>query len=144
MPLYPGTAGLFTRTLQTPPALYHGDRALLVGTLDVFTGLVTAEAFVAGNASISVALGGAVDNHPGTLSIEGFTSATAGVFELDLQTADTDADAYYQQEGLGITTQNAATFAFRGEFINVTALFARILFKTFPNAVNTVVRIIRR
>jgi len=132
MPSYPGTANA-TTTNTTPPlpvALYPGDKQLVFN----------AEQPAAGTASISVALGVRPAGGPNTVSVEGFWSGAPGNFEIDLQTADTDADGMYQIEGSGITqasvTVNTTANTFRAEFANVTANFARLLLKTRANAVN--------
>lgn len=132
MPSYPGPANA-TATNTNPPlpnALYPGDKQAVFNI----------EQPVAGTASISVALAVRPAGGPNTVSVEGSWSGAPGNFEVDLQTADTDADGMYQIEGSGITqastTVNATANTFRAEFINVTANFARLLLKTRANAVN--------
>lgn len=137
MSVYPGTANA-TTTNTTPPlpaALYPGDQQTVF----------SAEQPVAGTASISVAFGVRPAGGPNTISVEGFWSGAPGNFEVDLQTADTDADGMYQIEGTGITqastTVNTTANTFRAEFANVTANFGRLLLKSRANAVNLTARI---
>src|SRR5262245_21814300 len=130
---YPGPANA-TTTNTVPPlpqALYPGDKQIVFN----------AEQPAAPQASISVALGVGLGAPNGaTISVEGFWSGAPGNFEVDLQTADTDADGMYQIEGNGITqnstTVNATANSFRAEFANVSAGFARLLLKSRANAVN--------
>lgn len=148
MPLYPGIADSTIQVTDVggvaggttagfpPKCIFPGDKS---------DNLFNAEQPVLGQVSDRVALGSVYENHPGTLSVEGFFSGAPGAYELDLQTADTDADALYGVEGTGITTildVNASSF--RGEFINVTARFARLFLKARANAVNITARIIRK
>lgn len=102
-----------------------------------------AEARVTGDASPAVCLAGVYENHPGTLSIEGFFSGAPGAFEIDLQTSDTDADGMYQSLGAGIVQVNANN-AFRAEFLNVSARFARVLLLSLANGVNITLNITRK
>ena len=135
MPAYPGVAGSTVWTVFIPPT-----QVLPVGDLPAT--LFNNELQAAGVSSIAIGLGAKDETFPGTLSIEYFFSGAPGAFELDLMTADTDADAFYQQEGLGMTTVNGFN-AGRGEFLQVTANFARIFIKQLTNAVNLTVRVTR-
>lgn len=135
MSAYPGTTGSTTWVAFIPPT-----QVLPIGDLPAT--LFNAETQVAGVASIAIGLGDKDEAFPGTLSVEFFFSGAPGAFELDLQTADTDADAFYQQEGLGMTTVNSFN-AGRGEFLQVSANFARILIKALANAVKITARITR-
>jgi hypothetical protein len=133
MPNYPGPANS-TTTNTTPPlpqAIYVGDQQTVFN----------AEQLAVPQASIAVALGpGPGEVGPKTVSVEGFFSGAPGVYEIDLQTSDTDADAMYAQEGTGITTVSANN-TFRAEFTGVSANFARLLLKSRANAVNLTARI---
>lgn len=143
MPAYPGQAN--STTVNTAPPLpkgiYPGDSFDVIGSV---TG-GTFETFVAGQSSMAVALGMVYENDPGSLSVEIVFSGAPGTFEVDLQTADDDADAFYTIEGSGISalTNTPASVA-RAEFNNVSARFARVFIKTLTNAVNIAVRICRR
>ncbi len=53
---------------------------------------------------------------------------------MQLQTADTDIDAAYVQEGNAITTVNSGNVT-RAEFPDVVAKFARIYIATLTNNV---------
>jgi hypothetical protein len=134
MSKYGGTAGGTSWTGPYIPATV----ALIPG--DLPQTLWNAEARVAGDFSPAVCLSKKDESHPGTVSIEGFFSGAPGAFEIDLQTSDTDADGMYQQEGLGITVANSQN-AFRGEFMSVSANFARVNLKSLGNAVNITLRI---
>lgn len=139
MPLYltsKGTvAGGTTWTGPYNPPTY----ALCAGDLP-FSLLTSADALAANTASIAIAISKKDDSQQGTLSIEGVFSGAPGAFEIDLQTSDTDADGLYQQEGAGITTVNGQN-AFRGEFLNVAANFARVIIKSLANNVTCTLRI---
>ena len=67
-------------------------------------------------------------------------SAAPGAISVQFQTADTDIDAAYIQEGAAITNVNAANVT-RAEFPDVVAKFARILIATLPNNVTATAKI---
>lgn len=125
---YPGAANsrVQNATPPLPQALYAGD------TARVFN----AEQPVILTASIAVALGlSSTEGVIPSLSVQGFFSGVPGVFEIDLQTSDIDADAFYQAEGAAIVAVDANN-GFRAEFANVKAKFARLFIKARANAVN--------
>jgi len=137
MPVYAGTSGAttdrgYTAYVATPKYLSEFDRHLLFN----------AEAIVAGQASEPVCL------KPGytagqVVSVEILFSAAPGAFEIDMQDADTEADAWYQNiVGGQISAVNAITFVARAE-ITVKGKFLRALVKTLTNAVNVTVRVTR-
>lgn len=137
MPVYPGAVNA-TTTNTVPPlpvALYPGDSFLLFN----------AEQPVAGVSSIAVTLAGLAENHPGTLSIEGFWSAAPGNFSLQPQTADTDADGMFQSEGAALTqaaaTVNAVANTFRLEITAISCKFFRVNLGSRANAVNLTLRV---
>lgn len=130
MPQYPGVAGATAALSYIPPtqALYPGDLPATLFNAEAGAGLV-------GKASIALALApppGLVEQE--TISISGFFSAAPGVFEIDLQTSDVDADGMYVSETTTITAVNANN-AFRALF-TIKAKFFRVFVKTLPNAVN--------
>ena len=97
---------------------------------------------VPGQASIAVFLGKKDEGHAGSVSIEGFFDGAPGVFEIDFQTSDVDADGLYQQEGLAINALGSvAANSFRAEFLNVSANFARVFVKTLTNDVDVTLKI---
>lgn len=136
MPNYPGTPNstVLNTTPPLPVALYPGDTVVLFN----------AEQPAVPQASIAVALSqSSPEGVVPSLAIEGFFSGAPGAFEIDLQTADTDADAFYQSNATTIAAVNAATQAFRQEYANIRAKFARILLKSRANAVNLTARLSR-
>jgi hypothetical protein len=68
------------------------------------------------------------------VAVEIIWSGAPGTISVQLQTADTDVDGSYIQEGAAITTVNAAN-ATRAEFPDVVARFTRIYIATLPNSV---------
>lgn len=71
------------------------------------------------------------------ISFKGFFSAAPGVFELDVQASDVDADAQYQTLPSGnITTVDAVNQTFLYEDVNANHKFYRALMRTRTNAVN--------
>lgn len=117
------------------PAIYPGDQVLLFN----------AEQPAAPQASQQVCLANAYDNtNSQAAAIELFFSAAPGVFEVDIQVADTDQDtAYITVPGQGvITTVNPNNFA-RVELVPLKAKFLRVKLVTRTNAVNLTVKVTR-
>jgi hypothetical protein len=67
-------------------------------------------------------------------------SGAPGSISVQLQTADTDVDAAYIQEGAAITNVNSGNVT-RAEFSDVVAHFARIYIATLPNNVTATAKI---
>ena len=67
-------------------------------------------------------------------AVEIIWSGAPGIISVQLQTADTDVDAAYIQEGSAIANVNAGNVT-RAEFPDVVARFARIYIATLPNSV---------
>ncbi len=84
--------------------------------------------------SAQVALAPAFSSGKIRASVELVWSGAPGVISVQLQTADTDIDAAYVQEGAAITTVNSGNVS-RAEFPDVVAKFARIYIATLPNNV---------
>jgi hypothetical protein len=63
-----------------------------------------------------------------------------GTISVQLQTADTDVDGAYNQEGSAITTVSSGNVT-RGEFPDVVARFARIYVATLTNSVTATAKI---
>ena len=63
-----------------------------------------------------------------------------GVISVQLQTADTDIDAAYANEGAAFSNLTAGNVT-RAEFPDVVAKFARILIATLPNNVTATAKI---
>ena len=130
MPIYPGVGGSTSYVALVPPttAIYPGDIPF-----DLFA--AEAKADITGKASAAVGLGptpGLIEQQ--TVSISGFFSADPGVFEIDIETADIDADGNYVAETTTITAVNASN-AFHVLY-TVKARFLRAFVKTLTNAVN--------
>ena len=89
-----------------------------------------------GNAQISVAVAlHRSPNFPNVFSVEIKFAADPGAFAVELQTADTNEDAYYVVKATLNAGLNAA-FAGRIEATNIIAKFARLRMATKTNAVN--------
>ena len=73
-------------------------------------------------------------------AVEIIWSGAPGSISVQLQTADTDVDAAYVQEGSAITTVSAGNVS-RAEFPDVVAHFARVYIATLPNNVSATVKI---
>jgi hypothetical protein len=74
------------------------------------------------------------------IAVEIIWSAAPGTISVQLQTADTDADANYVQEGSAITAVNTSNVS-RAEFPEVVAHFARIVIATLTNAVTATAKL---
>ena len=74
------------------------------------------------------------------LSVEIVFSGAPGTFTLNLQTADTDADANYVNEGTAISSVSAGNVA-RLEVPQVAANFARLAFTALQNSVTATAKI---
>jgi hypothetical protein len=135
MPNYPGAANSTAQNTNPPlpVALYPGDTTLVFN----------AEQPVAPQSSVAVAL--SQSPHEGvvpSVSVEGFFSGAPGVFEIDLQSADVDADAFYVSYA-NVINAVGGNNTFRGEFPNVKAKFVRARLVARANAVNLTLRITR-
>ncbi len=151
MPVYPGqlnsdvsltfpfTGGLLT---PAPQGLSRGGFTWLVGTVVYPTTQPAAfESLVAPVASTraAVQIGNALPLQ--ALSIELEFSAAPGAFELDIQDADTDADAFYQAiPNAAITVVSAQNIA-RFELNPFAGKFVRVFMKTLTNAVGWRVKV---
>ena len=74
------------------------------------------------------------------LSAEIAFSGAPGAFQANIQTADTDADGSYVNEGANISTVNAGNVA-RLEVSGVVAKFARIYITTLTNNVTATAKL---
>ncbi len=113
-----------------PVSVGFGDSAAVIASTDLifpapFKSAQVAPAFSSGKvrAAVEIVWSGA----PGAISVQ-------------FQTADTDIDAAYVQEGAAITTVNAGNVS-RAEFPDVVAKFARILIATLTNNVTATAKI---
>lgn len=129
MPFYPGSANAtaFAAYSPVPTVLTPGD---LPQTL--FSPSDGSGAAILSKASIAVALAPprSLDT-PQTISVSGFFDIAPGVFEIDWQEADTDADGLYVANSTLINAVNANQ-AFH-VIIQVKSKFGRAFVKTLPN-----------
>jgi len=115
-----------------PVSVGFGDSAAVIASTDVV--------FPAPFKSAQVALAAAFSSGKVRAAVEIVWSAAPGVISVQLQTADTDIDAAYIQEGAAITNVNAGNVT-RAEFPDVVAKFVRILIATLPNNVTATAKI---
>ncbi len=133
MPIYPGPAG---SNVFSGPYLPNST-ALTPGDLPT-TLIVPADgagAALVGKASAAVALTpppGLVEQQ--TISVSGFFDGAPGVFEIDWQEADVDADGQYVANATVINAVNANN-AFHA-IITTKSKFGRAFVKTLPNNVH--------
>lgn len=115
-----------------PLSVGFGESAAVIASTDVI--------FPAPFKSAQVALAPAFSSGKVRAAVEIVWSAAPGAISVQLQTADTDIDAAYIQEGAAITNVNAGNVT-RAEFPDVVARFARILIATLPNNVTATAKI---
>jgi hypothetical protein len=115
-----------------PVSVGFGDSAAVIASTDVI--------FPAPFKSAQVALAPAFSSGKVRAAVEIVWSAAPGVISVQLQTADTDIDAAYIQEGAAITNVNTGNVT-RTEFPDVVAKFARIYIATLPNNVTATAKI---
>jgi hypothetical protein len=132
MPNYPNAAGTSTLPAIPPLSLFPGDLAVAF----------SAEQPAVPQASVEFALASKDQNYPQSLSVELQFSGAPGAFSASLQTADTDGDIFYQNEGAVISAVSANNIA-RAEFSSIKAKFARVMLTTRTNAVTLTARISR-
>ena len=118
--------------LVPPVSVGFGDSAAVIASTDVI--------FPATFKSAQVALAPAFSSGKMRAAVEIAWSAAPGAISVQFQTADTDIDAAYSQEGALISNVNAANVT-RAEFPDVVAKFARILIATLPNNVAATAKI---
>lgn len=152
MPAYPGIAN---STVQPSSiglnSIASGEWVWLWGTGLPFGGatggtfLPTFETILAGAASQRVAIAvGSEAKYAPAVTAEILFSGAPGTFEVDLQEADTDADAAYITLPTGgtLTSVNANNIG-RFDLIPVAGHFLRFFMKTLTNSVNVAGRIWR-
>lgn len=156
MPLYPGIAGATAPVASnaSPISLQKGESVYVFGKLattatqlPVSDVNVAAEAILAGQSSIAVQIAqGTMGDPPPMICAEVHFSAAPGAFEVDIQEADTDADAFYinpSNTTYQITAVNAATQNARADFSPTGGKFMRVQLKTLTNVVNCWVKLTR-
>ncbi|HET7107818.1 MAG TPA: hypothetical protein VFI38_13490 [Candidatus Acidoferrum sp.] len=115
-----------------PVSVGFGESASVIASTDVI--------FPAPFKSAQVALAPAFSSGKVRGAVEIVWSGAPGAISVQFQTADTDIDAAYVQEGAAITTVNAGNVS-RAEFPDVVAKFARILIATLTNNVTATAKI---
>jgi hypothetical protein len=90
--------------------------------------------------SAAVALAPSFSTGKVRCAVEIIWSGAPGAISVQLQTADTDVDGAYIQEGAAITNVNSGNVT-RAEFPDVVAHFARIYIATLPNTVTATAKI---
>ncbi len=118
--------------LVPPVSVGFGDSAAVIASTDTI--------FPAPFKSAQVALAPSFSSGKVRAAVEIVWSAAPGVISVQLQTADTDIDAAYIQEGSAITNVNSGNVT-RAEFPDVVAKFARMLIATLPNNVTATAKI---
>jgi hypothetical protein len=118
--------------LVPPVSVGFGDSAAVIASTDTI--------FPAPFKSAQVALAPSFSSGKVRAAVEIVWSAAPGVISVQLQTADTDIDAAYIQEGAAITNVSTGNVT-RAEFPDVVAKFARILIATLPNNVTATAKI---
>lgn len=146
MTTYPGAqnATVPVASNLSPISLQKGESAYVFGVLKAgATQLpinetnVDIEEVAAGTASIAVQLAqGTMGDPPPMICVEIHFDSTPGVFEVDIQEADTDADAFYitpSNASYTINAVNATTFNVRVDLSPTGGKFMRLFVKTLPN-----------
>jgi len=118
--------------LVPPVSVGFGDSAAVIASTDVI--------FPAPFKSAQVALAPAFSSGKVRAAVEIVWSAAPGAIFVQLQTADTDIDAAYVNEGAAFSNVSAGNVT-RAEFPDVVAKFARILIATLPNNVTATAKI---
>ncbi|HXJ13408.1 MAG TPA: hypothetical protein VNH19_14130 [Candidatus Limnocylindrales bacterium] len=114
-----------------PVSVGFGDSATVIASTDVI--------FPAPYKSAQVALAPAFSSGKVRAAVEIVWSGAPGAISVQFQTADTDIDAAYINEGAAIS--NAVGNVSRAEFPDVVAKFARILIATLTNNVTATAKI---
>jgi hypothetical protein len=155
MPNYPGAAGSKTQVNSnlSPILLQKGESVYVFGVLAAgATQLPVNETNVAGEtpaigtASIAVCLSPSEANSPPMVCVEGVFSGAPGTFEVDIQEADTDADAFYilpSAAAYKVTAVVAASNAFRVDLSPTGGKFMRTLLVSRANNVSFICKITR-
>jgi hypothetical protein len=149
----PGPAGPFARPLNRGQSIFLFGLPATTPPVISDSNLL-GEEVVAGEASISVCLAtGEPAQSPPMVCVEifwcippGLTPAAPGAFEIDIQEADTDADACYilpANAAYKITAVSAVTQRARVDLSPTGGKFMRVLVASFTNDVDLVVKISR-
>ena len=149
MPPYPGAVGATVpiRSNASPIALQKGESCYVFGVLaagatqlPVNEGNVATEEGVVGTASIAVNLQAGSEGQPPPMAcVELHFDGAPGAFEVDIQEADTDADAFYitpTNATYQITAVNAVTQNARADLSPTGGKFMRAFVKSLTNDVD--------
>jgi hypothetical protein len=152
MPPYPGLAGSKIPTNNDIPlSLPVGARVFLFGTrinaaLPSGDDNIAYEEVPAGTASIPICLAVTRGDAAPMLCVEINFDSAPGVFEIDLQEADTAADAFYSlplAAAYTVNQVNAATFIWRVDLSPTGGKFFRVYLKTLTNDADLIVKATR-
>lgn len=155
MPNYPGAPGATAPVASnaSPIVLQKGESAYVFGALaatatqlPINDNNVASETIAAGTASIAVNLQPEDANLTPMVTVEVHFDAAPGAFELDIQEADTDADAFYITPAAAVyavAAVNAVTQNARVDLSPTGGKFMRVLLKTLTNAVKIRVKLTR-
>lgn len=156
MPAYPGVAVATVPVASnvSPIALQKGESCYVWGKLKagatqlpVSDTTVAVEAILAGAASIAVNLQPGNESQPPPMAtVEIHFDGAPGVAEIDVQEADTDADAFYITPAAAaytIVPTATGNFNTRADLSPTGGKFMRLFMKTLPNAVNVWAKITR-
>jgi hypothetical protein len=149
MPAFPGVVG--SSTVQAALcSLGRGEAVYLFGTAPAAQAIddsnVVNETILAGIASVSVALTSPCGGPSPMVCIEIAFSAAPGTFEIDIQEADTNADAAFitpTNVAYTVTAVITATNRARVDLSPTGGKFIRVFVKTLTNAVTTRCKITR-
>jgi hypothetical protein len=160
MPNYPGAAGATTPVASnaSPIALQKGESAYVFGVLaasatqlPVNDGNVAMETQAVGAVSIAVNLQTQATDPPAGVAWEIRFSGAPGTFEIDIQEADTDADAFYVLPSSAVNANSAlykitaviANNVARVEIPGPLSKFQRAKIVALGNAVNVSIKATR-
>jgi hypothetical protein len=115
-----------------PSSVGFGDSASVIASTDTL--------YPAPFKSAQVALAPSFSSGKIRCAVEIIWSGAPGSISVQLQTADTDVDGAYIQEGSAITNVDTGNVT-RAEFPDVVAHFARIYIATLPNNVTATAKI---
>jgi hypothetical protein len=146
MGLYPGVLGATVpvQSNLSPIALARGESAYVWGVLaatatqlPINEGNVAVEEVAAGTASLAVNIaGGEIEGAVPTVLIEIHFDVDPGVAEIDVQEADTDADAFYilpTAAAYTVVPTRTGNINTRVDLSPTGGKFLRLFMKTLPN-----------
>jgi hypothetical protein len=131
------------QSLPPSPGIYPGSGKATLLRPGQYLYLIQNQPWTATQSSIAVQLERTKSGfyYPTGFSVEISFSGAPGAFEVDVQTSDTDQDAFYSKAA-ATTVANTGNVA-RIEMVSYWALFTRVNIPTLTNAVNVTVKITR-